>query len=166
VVLRSPHVRRCLLKVAQPPPDVSRVLLAPHSRRMAAFIIDFCVVVALEVPFLLATSATGTVPGGDNFNPFLWMALGLGFFGAVLVLFAHFDGSTTGASPGKYAMRIRVADQETGEPIGFRRGVVRRRVWILGLFPFYLGLLWAFGNARHQGWHDKAAHDLVVEGRI
>jgi uncharacterized RDD family membrane protein YckC len=149
---------------------------ASNGRRLAAFLVDLLfVVLVLEAPFLWVLMALGITIGGDAEpgatrltdaqlrETYLWTALCLLFFLGVFVLYAYFDGSTKGGSPGKRLLGLRVADRGTGQPIGFRRGLKRRLFWVLGAIPFYLGLLWAFGNDQHQGWHDKAADDLVVE---
>ncbi len=155
--------------------DDFRMSVAPNGRRIGAFLIDFLfVLLVLEAPYLWALTALGITigggaKGGETLTPaqqqetYLWTALWLLFCLGVFVLYAYFDGSTKGASPGKRLLGLKVADRTTGQPIGFRRGLKRRLFWVLGVIPFYLGLLWAFGNDLHQGWHDKAADDLVVE---
>jgi uncharacterized RDD family membrane protein YckC len=132
-------------------------------RRFAAFVIDYLVVTVLLLPVLIGAEAIGIAPGEENFDPLLWMALGLVFWGAVLLLFAYFDGSEAGATPGKRLMKLRVADQQTLAPIGFLRAVLRRIVWVIGIVPLYLGWLWALLDERRQGWHDKAARDIVIK---
>jgi uncharacterized RDD family membrane protein YckC len=132
-------------------------------RRVVAFVLDYFVVIALEIPLLILLTSTGIVSQEDGIDLIPYTSFGLVWFAAVLMLFAYLDGSGDGATLGKRAVGLRVADEATGAPIGFKRGLKRRLVWIAGLFPFYLGLLWALGDRRHQGWHDKAAHDLVVE---
>jgi uncharacterized RDD family membrane protein YckC len=134
----------------------------PAGRRFAAFLIDYLVVIVLLIPLLVAAEAIGISPGQENFDPILWLALGLVFWTAVLGLFAYFDGSDAGATPGKRLMKLRVADQRTLAPIGFLRAVLRRLVWVIGIVPLYLGWLWALLDERRQGWHDKAARDVVI----
>jgi uncharacterized RDD family membrane protein YckC len=76
------------------------------------------------------------------------------------------EGGPHGATVGKMALRIRVGDAATGEPLGFGRAAVRRFVYQILFLPFGLpglinGLspLW---DPRRQAWHDKAVGSLVV----
>ncbi|BBG65136.1 hypothetical protein NNO_0433 [Hydrogenimonas sp.] len=67
-----------------------------------------------------------------------------------------------GASLGKMAVGIRVADATTlGRPglqSSFNRAVFR----VVSGVVFYLGYLWALFDPMRQAWHDKTASTLVV----
>jgi uncharacterized RDD family membrane protein YckC len=76
--------------------------------------------------------------------------------------FIYFEGSQSGATPGKRAMGIRIIDERTGDPIGYGRSVVRLfGRFISGLF-LDLGYLWMLWDDEKQCWHDKMSHDVVV----
>ncbi|MGB3698195.1 MAG: RDD family protein [Gordonia sp. (in: high G+C Gram-positive bacteria)] len=72
-----------------------------------------------------------------------------------------------GATLGKMAVRLRVVDQYTGQPIGLGSAFVRQLIPFLGAFVcigqlvVYLSPLFD-SSGRMQGWHDKAANDLVI----
>ncbi len=76
-----------------------------------------------------------------------------------------------GATLGKFALGIKIVDQSTGAVIGLRQGFVRAVIPFLGGLFCYLGALLVFvsplfdRSGRLQGWHDKAANDLVINAR-
>ena len=85
-------------------------------------------------------------------------------FWAVLIAYlAAFDGGPRGATPGKRIVRTRVVDQDTGGPIGYRRALVRRIVYLVGGIAFYIDWVWLLFDRRKQALHDKAARSLVVK---
>jgi uncharacterized RDD family membrane protein YckC len=54
---------------------------------------------------------------------------------SMLLLFLFmilFDGGPRGATPGRRIVGIRVADEGTGEAIGYRRATIRRAAYMLG----------------------------------
>jgi uncharacterized RDD family membrane protein YckC len=76
-----------------------------------------------------------------------------------------------GATLGKFALGIKVVNQNTGATIGLGRSFVRAVIPFLGGFFCYVGALLVYlsplfdRSGRLQGWHDKAAGDLVVSAR-
>jgi RDD family len=70
---------------------------------------------------------------------------------------------SSGLTPGKALLSIRVVDKRTGAPAGFGRMFVRE---IIGKFVsgFFLGLgfFWAIWDRDAQAWHDKLANTIVV----
>lgn len=84
---------------------------------------------------------------------------------AILAFLAYGDGSTSGATPGKKLLGLRVIDATTGAALGWRRGLLRRAVYVLGGLPLYLGWIWVVTNPLRQAWHDKCARSLVVRTR-
>jgi uncharacterized RDD family membrane protein YckC len=64
------------------------------------------------------------------------------------------------------AMRLfhlRVADANTGLPIGYGRAALRYVGYILSIIVCYIGLIWAAFDSRKQGWHDKIASTVVLQ---
>jgi uncharacterized RDD family membrane protein YckC len=76
-----------------------------------------------------------------------------------------------GATLGKFALGIKVVDQSTGATIGLTHAFVRAVIPFLGVLFCYLGALLVFvsplfdRSGRLRGWHDRAAHDLVIRAR-
>jgi uncharacterized RDD family membrane protein YckC len=83
---------------------------------------------------------------------------------AVLTIgyFVYFWG--TGSTLGMRIFRLRVADANTGAPIGFGRAALRYLGYVISVIPCYIGLIWAAFDARKQGWHDKIAGTVVLQG--
>ncbi|EGD53880.1 RDD family protein [Gordonia neofelifaecis] len=73
-----------------------------------------------------------------------------------------------GATLGKMAMKIKVVDQVSGATIGLGSAFVRQIIPFIGGFFCGVGQLVVYlsplfdNSDRMQGWHDKAANDLVI----
>jgi uncharacterized RDD family membrane protein YckC len=81
----------------------------------------------------------------------------------VLYAIAFLGCLSSGLTPGKALLSIRVVDKRTGSPAGFGQMFVRE---IIGKFVsgFFLGLgfFWAIWDRDAQAWHDKLANTVVV----
>ena len=71
---------------------------------------------------------------------------------------------STGSTLGMKVFKLRVVDANTGQPIGIGRALLRYIGWIIAGIPCYIGLIWAAFDARKQGWHDKIASTVVIQG--
>jgi uncharacterized RDD family membrane protein YckC len=80
---------------------------------------------------------------------------------AGVIYYARLEGGS-GQTVGKKAVGIRVADANSGGPIGTGRAVGRYFARFLSSF-FLLGYLWALWDGRKQTWHDKLASSVVVK---
>ena len=73
-----------------------------------------------------------------------------------------------GATIGKAALGIKVVDQRNGGLLGLGPAFIRQLIPTVGSLFFCLGTLLVYlsplfdNSGRVQGWHDKAANDLVV----
>jgi uncharacterized RDD family membrane protein YckC len=85
----------------------------------------------------------------------------LSFFVGV-VYYVLLEGGRSGATLGKQALGIRVADLQDGGPIGYGRAVVRYVGRILSTIPLLLGYFWMLWDREKQTWHDKLARCVVV----
>lgn len=76
-----------------------------------------------------------------------------------------------GATLGKYALGVKVVNQSSGRVIGLGQSFVRGIIPFLGGLFCYVGALLIYlsplfdSSGRLQGWHDKAANDLVIKAR-
>ncbi len=76
-----------------------------------------------------------------------------------------------GATLGKLALGIKVVNQSSGAAIGLSQSFVRAVIPFLGGLLCYVGALLVFvsplfdRSGRLQGWHDRAANDVVVKAR-
>ena len=67
-----------------------------------------------------------------------------------------------GMTLGKYFMKIKVIDLETGDTPGFQKAFLRASVRIPSEVLFYVGFLMAFFVPLRQTLHDKIANCVVV----
>ena len=68
------------------------------------------------------------------------------------------DGQTLAMMP----LGLRVVDEESEATISFGRAFVRLIVLAISIAVFFLGVLWVFVDGRRRGWHDLAAHTIVI----
>ncbi len=86
----------------------------------------------------------------------LWVTWALPM--AVIIVF----WMVTGATPGKSAMGLRIADADTfGRPT-FLSLLLRALGYSLSSAFFGLGYFWIGFDAKKQGWHDKIANTIVA----
>ena len=69
-----------------------------------------------------------------------------------------------GMTLGKYLMKIKVIDLETGDTPSFQKAFLRASVRIPSEVLFYLGFLMAFFVPLRQTLHDKLSNCVVVNG--
>ena len=69
----------------------------------------------------------------------------------------------SGMTLGKYLMKIKVIDLETGTIPNFQKAFLRASIRIPSEVLFYLGFLMAFFNPLKQTLHDKLSNCVVVD---
>lgn len=69
----------------------------------------------------------------------------------------------SGMTLGKYLMKIKVIDLETGTIPSFQKAFLRASIRIPSEVLFYLGFLMAFFNPLKQTLHDKLSNCVVVD---
>ncbi|HVE62191.1 MAG TPA: RDD family protein [Mycobacteriales bacterium] len=82
---------------------------------------------------------------------------------AVFIFLQHRQG-TTGRTPGKDALKIRLLREEDGQVVGFGNAVIRGLLHILDALPLGLGFLWPLWDAKKQTFADKIMKTVVVKG--
>jgi uncharacterized RDD family membrane protein YckC len=164
-------------------PGLGTVPVATFSQRLLARLIDWLIygvlyVIFLVVAFALASSIVHTVTDADGHARSAPSGLGApGFFLAFGIamasglLYEWLMLARKGATLGKLALGIKVVDQVSGQTPGYRAAFVRPLVPFAAamccsfLGPVvYLSMLFD-RSGRMQGWHDKAAGDLVIKVR-
>jgi uncharacterized RDD family membrane protein YckC len=80
-----------------------------------------------------------------------------------MIYFTWFHGSV-GQTPGKILLRLRVV-QTTGEPMTFGIAFLRWVGYLISKLAVYLGFIWIAFDRKKQGWHDKIAGTVVVNGK-
>lgn len=140
--------------------DDAGLELATIQKRAVAFLIDELLLASLFLFIIFDQLA-----GNDNqdemvalINSFTFEYLLIKIF--YQTLFVYYYGATLG----KIAMKIRVVDAFTLERPIFGSALNRAVFRIISEMIFYLGFVWAFYTKNRQGWHDKTARTLVVNG--
>ena len=151
------------------------VVFADWWRRSVALVVDL-LVTSGPTFLVLAIIDAAMVPG--SLDPFsnqidtttrsvaMMVALALCYFVFFSAYFALSNGGETGATLGKRLMKIRVADQYDGTPVGpgraFLRWILMGVFWVLVYIPGLVNLLWPLWDPQRQSWHDKLANSVVV----
>jgi len=134
------------------------VALAAWWKRLAALIVDNVLLYAVST--LVAIQATSSSAATD-----------LRVLAELVLTFLYFGylNGVHGQTVGKRLFGIRVVDADTGELIGFRRGLARYGVVALlsmaFVVPELVDGLWPLRDPRRQSWHDKAVRSVVVNVR-
>jgi uncharacterized RDD family membrane protein YckC len=71
--------------------------------------------------------------------------------------------TTTGQTPGKMVMGLKVVSAETGELLDTGGAAIRYVGYIISALPIGLGYLWVIWDPKHEGWHDKIAKTKVIK---
>lgn len=143
-------------------PTVAAVgVYAGFWKRLAAFILDYIVVVVLA---MMAGAVIGLVYGVGAGAPTDDAASGLGAIAGFLVWWLYYalmESSATQATLGKMALGIRVVDRQ-GNAVSFGRATGRNLAKFLSGLILMIGYLMAGFTSQKQALHDIVAGCLVV----
>ncbi|MEV4561559.1 RDD family protein [Kitasatospora sp. NPDC049285] len=78
-------------------------------------------------------------------------------------LFLLYRVGTTGQTPGKKLLNIRLVREADGQPIGFGMAFVRHLCHALDSFACCIGYLWPLWDAKRQTFADKVMNTVVVK---
>lgn len=144
--------------------------------RAAARIVDSLLVgLPLAIVFVILVAAVGGAASTTTSTPDSTQNAAAAAFGGVFLIFyllalaisvgywVYFWG-TSGSTLGMRLFRLRVVDAQTGGPIGIPRAVVRWLMTLVNSWACYIGWIWVAFDARKQGWHDKVANSVVLQG--
>jgi len=137
--------------------------------RLVALIIDnvivFVATIVVTIVFAivigLLARATGAAVDYSQGGPLTYLSYLISFTISI-GYFIYYWGM--GATRGMQLFRLAVVDAQTGLPIGFGRAGMRYLGYIISVIPCYIGLIWAAFDPKKQGWHDKIANSVVVQG--
>lgn len=65
-------------------------------------------------------------------------------------------------TPGKMALKLRVVDAKTGQPLTIPQSIGRYFAYLVSILPLFLGFIWIAVDHKKQGWHDKLAGSVVI----
>ncbi len=160
-----------------PSPVPSHVRYANFGQRFGALLIDGIIMVLLAVPFALAvvpfweTEWQDCTINGRSArcnNPvdktiIAMLVLG-GLWYLSILLYQLYFVATSGQTPGRKALNIKVVGLRTGLPIGWGRTLGR---FLMASFVSgnvcWLGYLWHLWDDQKQTWHDKVADSIVIQ---
>jgi uncharacterized RDD family membrane protein YckC len=115
--------------------------------RFVAVLIDFLI---LLIPNLIF----GLVIGGIIGN-LLSFVLG--------VSYAVYFWSSTGQTPGKQMMKLKVVKADGGAILTPGEAFVRYIGTIISAIPLLLGYFWVLWDPKREAWHDKIAGTKVIK---
>jgi len=126
--------------------------------RVVAYVIDAIILIVvggiIDAIFRVNPSQAGQ--GAYNAASALNLVIGIAYF--------SYMWSQQGATLGQRIFRLRVVDANTGQRITIGKALLR---WV-GLFVSFLvcfvGVIWVAFDSRKQGWADKIAGTLVLQG--
>jgi uncharacterized RDD family membrane protein YckC len=120
---------------------------ADFGTRLVAWIIDALIVgvptVILAAILPMALIYLVALVGGIAYQVYFW--------------------TTTGQTPGKMVMGLKVVSAETGELLDAGGAALRYVGYIVSAIPLYLGFLWVIWDPKHEAWHDKIAKTKVIK---
>ncbi len=66
------------------------------------------------------------------------------------------------ATPGKIALKLKVVDAKTGEPLSTSKSIIRYLAYYVSTIPLCLGFIWVAFSGKKQGWHDMISNTVVI----
>ena len=69
------------------------------------------------------------------------------------------------ATPGKMICKLKILNEEDGQPLSIGQAIGRYLAYFLSMLPFFLGIFWIAFDKKKQGWHDRLARTVVVRNK-
>jgi uncharacterized RDD family membrane protein YckC len=144
--------------------------------RLVARLVDSLILgIPLTIVLVALVVVAGTVGSATNStNQTSQSAVGLAFGGLFIVFYLLvlvavigyqiYFWATSGSTPGMRLFKLRVVDAVSGGPIGYSRATIRLLMTLVNSWACYIGWIWVAFDPRKQGWHDKVANTVVVQG--
>ena len=141
--------------------------IASNQKRIAAFVIDdlvismfFFLIFYEQFSAVLTNISVMDETAVATINTFI--AQNLLVVLAIKLIYHTVFVWQNGMTLGKYFMKIRVIDTQTGRTPGFSKAFLRASLRIPSEVLFYLGFLMAFFMPLKQTLHDKLSNCVVV----
>ncbi|MET9488461.1 RDD family protein [Nocardia sp. NPDC006630] len=106
--------------------------------------------------------SSGCTGGSLNTVGLICVFLALALFIAAGIFLVYLEGSS-GQTPGKKALKIRVVRESNGQPLGFGLALGRKLLHVVDSMACYLGWLWPLWDEKRQTLADKIVHTVVVK---
>jgi uncharacterized RDD family membrane protein YckC len=143
--------------------------IASTQRRMVSFVIDDLVVslffIIIFYPQLSSVFSSVTEVNEmtlQSINAFISQNILVIF--AIKIIYHAVLVWQNGMTVGKYIMKIKVIDLQTGQTPNFSKALLRASIRIPSEALFYLGFVLAFFLPLNQTLHDKLSNCVVVDG--
>ncbi len=143
--------------------------IASTQRRMVSFVIDDLVVslffIIIFYPQLSLVFSSVTEVNEmtlQSINAFISQNILIIF--AIKIIYHAVLVWQNGMTVGKYIMKIKVIDLQTGQTPNFSKALLRASIRIPSEALFYLGFVLAFFLPLKQTLHDKLSNCVVVDG--
>ena len=83
-----------------------------------------------------------------------------------IISVGYFVGLWTywGATVGQRLFKLRIVDANSMQPIGVGKAVLRYIGLIVSFLVCFIGVIWVAFDGRKQGWMDKIAGTVVLQG--
>ncbi|MCF6205987.1 MAG: RDD family protein [Sulfurovum sp.] len=148
--------------------ETNTLPIAPNSKRVWSFVIDDMVInlILMIIFYEPMKELMGSITVVDEsaimmVNQFIMQNIMIVF--AVKVLYHTLLIWQTGMTLGKYLLRIKAVDMNTGNLLSFQQAFWRASVRLVSEMFFYLGFLFAFFSPLHQTLHDKLSNCVVID---
>ncbi|MBF6133997.1 RDD family protein [Nocardia otitidiscaviarum] len=149
--------------------------LADWGSRAGAYIVDglifglpasllYVIASVAGTESITCSTTTGRCTGGGLSGVgvmFMLLAFVVGIAGLVFLVYKE---GTTGQTPGKKMLGIRLVGETTGQPIGFGTAFIRKICHAADSFACYIGWLWPLWDEKRQTFADKIMKTVVVKG--
>ena len=142
--------------------------IASSQKRIAAFVIDdiivsmfFIIIFYTQLTELFSSITTIDETALESINIFISQNILVVL--SIKLIYHTVLVWQNGMTLGKYLMKIKVIDLETGYTPNFQRSFLRASVRIPSELLFYLGFLMAFFVPLKQTLHDKLSNCVVID---
>lgn len=126
--------------------------------RVVAYIIDIILLTIVNAVVDTIFHANPSDPSSSGY--------GIATFINLVLNIAYFVGLWTywGATLGQRIFKLRVVDANTLQPIGVGKALLRWVGLFISFIVCFVGVIWVAFDARKQGWMDKIASTVVLQG--
>jgi len=142
--------------------------LASKQRRISSFVIDDMVTsfffIAIIYDQLIELFSNVTVVNDDVLlainlfmSEYMWLAV------IIKIIYHTVFVWQNGMTLGKYIMKIKVVELESGQRPTFQKAFLRASLRVLSETLFYLGFVLAFFTPLRQTFHDKYTQCVVID---
>jgi len=126
--------------------------------RVVAYIIDGIIVgvVGLIVDVIFRANPNDPSSAGYGIANLINFLIGVAYFVGFWTYWS--------ATPGQRVLKLKVVDANTMQPIGVGKALLRYIGLIVSFLVCFVGVIWVAFDARKQGWMDKIAGTVVLQG--